>query len=59
MYQALSTNQGKAFTKRLIPWPKLLDGYQNVTNDANKISTIIDKMYPEEKELSLQTKPKE
>jgi hypothetical protein len=48
MHKAISTKKGKMFTQRLIPWPQLLERYQNVTNDANKIIAIINQMYPKE-----------
>ncbi len=50
VYKALITARGKVYTKILIPWPQLLERYQNVTNDANKIIAQIDKMYPEIKQ---------
>ncbi len=49
VYQVLSNIQGKAYTKRLIPWPQLLERYQNAINDANSIIAMINKLYPEEK----------
>jgi hypothetical protein len=45
VYEVLATPKAKHISKSLIPWPQLLDRYQAVIVEGNKIIATIDKMY--------------
>jgi len=48
-FQVLTTPKGKHLTKKLIPWPQLIERNQAVIVEANKIISKINKMYPNNK----------
>jgi hypothetical protein len=45
-FQVLSSSKGKYLSKELIPWPQLLDRYQLVIDEGNKIISYIQSDYP-------------
>jgi hypothetical protein len=48
-FQVLVTPKGKYLTNSLIPWPQLLERYQAVIFEGNKIISTISRMYPANK----------
>jgi hypothetical protein len=48
-FQVLTASKGKFLTKSLIPWPQLLNRYQAVIVEGNKIILKISKLYPDNK----------
>jgi hypothetical protein len=45
-FETLATPKGKYLTRALIPWPQLLERYQAVITEGNKIISSITRMYP-------------
>jgi len=48
-FKVLTTSKGKYLTKSLIPWPQLLERYQNIITEGQEITSDISKMYPSNK----------
>jgi hypothetical protein len=48
-FRVLRASKGKHLTESLIPWPQLLDRYQAVIVEGNKIILQINKLYPDNK----------
>lgn len=46
LWQTLTEPKAKYLSKHLIPWPQLIDRYNQVINKAEKIVNLISKNYP-------------
>lgn len=44
-WELLTNSKAKYLSRTLIPWPQLIDRYNSVIDDANKIIVQIDKLY--------------